>query len=105
MTEPEKYYQAIVQQIEGVKESKMFGAKCIKTPNGKAAAMYWKDGIVVKLTKKDENEILAMDGINIFTPMEKRPMNGWVQVPYSNKELWNDLIKKAVEYVKDLPSK
>jgi hypothetical protein len=36
----------------------------------------------------------------MFTPMEGRPMNGWVQLSYDYSAIWPDLAKKAMDYVR-----
>lgn len=49
MNEAEKLFHKLGEEIADVKPGKMFGAACLKTPNGKSGAMFWKDGIIVKL--------------------------------------------------------
>ena len=52
--------EKISKEIPGAKISKMFGADCIKAPNGKAVCMVWKDDMVFKLTGDDEKEAMKM---------------------------------------------
>ena len=102
MSNAEELYHAIVAQLPDAKPSKMFGALCAKTPNGKAAFMFWKEAMIFKLTGEDEKEALAYDGASVFTPMEGRPMNGWILLPYDYKDKWTYFAEKSVAFVKDL---
>ena len=95
-------YQKIIDEIPEAKASKMFGVPCIKAPNGKACSGFHGNFITVKLDKATERETLALDGVKVFTPMENRPMNGWLQVPIDYADRWNYLAKKAFDYVKTL---
>ncbi len=51
----------------------------MKTTNGKSAAMFWKDNIVVKLSEGPFKEALSLEGAKLFEPMEGKPMKEWVQ--------------------------
>lgn len=105
MTKAEELFSEIAKTIPDVKEGKMFGALCMKTPNGKSAAMFWKDNIVVKLQDDQMKSALALEGSKIFEPMEGRPMNGWVQIPYKHKDKWKTFAIISAEKVKLLPKK
>lgn len=100
MTEAEKLFHQISSTIDEITPGKMFGALCIKTPNKKAAAMYWKDFLVVKVNGEPWKEAMALDGTQLFDPMDGRPMKEWVQIPYSYNEKWDYFMRKAVEQVK-----
>jgi hypothetical protein len=102
MTESEKLFHQIAAELPDAKESKMFGALCIKAPNGKASAMFYKDEMVFKLAGDPLNEILSLDGARLFDPMGNRPMGGWVQLPFSYADRWFEIAKKAHEQVKEL---
>lgn len=54
--------------------------------------------MVFKLPEAELNEALALDGVQMFTPMDNRPMNGWVQVPYDYANRWQDWAEKAMEF-------
>jgi hypothetical protein len=69
MTKAEEYFNELTIQIPNVKPGKMFGALCMKTPNGKSSAMFWKDNIVVKLQGDLLTEALSLDGAQPFEPM------------------------------------
>jgi hypothetical protein len=98
----EELYQEIIAEIPEAKASKMFGVPCIKAPNGKACSGFHGKFITVKLAKNDQAEVLAWDGVRMFTPMENRPMNGWLEIPTHYSDKWTELAKKAFEYVKTL---
>ena len=83
----------------------MFGALCIKAPNGKASAMFYKDNMIFKLTDEPLTEILKLEGAKLFDPMGNRPMSGWVQLPYSYAHKWPEIAKISFEQVKELKGK
>jgi hypothetical protein len=76
MTKAEELFHTIASGIPNAKESKMFGALCIKAPNGKAGVMFWKEDMIFKLEENDLKKALGLKGAKIFTPMENRPMMG-----------------------------
>lgn len=102
MTKAEEYFDQLLNEIPDVKAGKMFGAFCMKTPNGKAAAMFWKDCMVVKLQGQAFKDAMELDGSQLFEPMEGRPMKEWVQIPFSYKNKWKKFVVISVEYVKTL---
>ncbi len=100
MTKAEELFHEIAANIPDAKEGKMFGALCFKAPNGKAAAMFWKEYMVFKLEADALTEVLALDGAKLFDPMGGRPMGGWVQLSYDYKKLWLKYAEKAMEKVR-----
>ena len=100
MSLAEDYFRQLTHEIPDVKEGKMFGALCMKTPNGKAAAMFWKDAIVVKLPGDAFREALSLDGSQLFEPMEGRPMKEWVQIPFEYRDLWKKFALTSAEIAK-----
>ena len=100
MTKAEEFFNELSKEISGVKPSKMFGAACMKTPNGKSAAMFWKDNIVVKLRDSDFEHALSLNGAKLFEPMEGRPMKEWVQIPFKYKNIWKDYVILSRDIVK-----
>jgi len=102
MTKAEALFHEIANGIPGVKEGKMFGSLCIKTPNGKSGAMFWKDCIVVKLNNDMLGEALALEGVTLFEPMEGRPMKEWAQIPFKHKEVWKKFAAVSVDAMRKL---
>lgn len=100
MTKAELFFTELTKEIPDVKPGKMFGALCMKTPNGKSAAMFWKDNIVVKLQGDSLKEALSLDGTNLFEPMEGKPMKEWVQIPFHYKDQWKKFALLSAESVK-----
>ncbi|MEP6512228.1 MAG: hypothetical protein ABJA79_00030 [Parafilimonas sp.] len=100
MTRAEELFHQIATEIPDAKEGKMFGALCIKAPNGKAAAMFWKDTIVVKIQSDNLSKTKNLDGSQLFEPMEGRPMKEWVQIPYKHKSKWKEFAQLSFEGVK-----
>jgi hypothetical protein len=105
MRKAELYFTKLTTEIPEVVPGKMFGALCMKTPNGKSAAMFWKDNIVVKLQGDLLNEAISLDGTKLFEPMEGRPMKEWVQIPFDYKDQWKKFALASSESVKTLKKK
>ncbi|KAA9340613.1 hypothetical protein [Adhaeribacter soli] len=102
MTSAEELFHQLATQIPDTAEGKMFGALCMKAPNGKAGVLFKKDNIAFKLEETELQETLSLDGAQIFSPADGRPMNGWVQLPYTYAEKWPELAQKAMDYVRTL---
>ncbi|MBA3828931.1 MAG: hypothetical protein H0X33_08340 [Taibaiella sp.] len=103
MTEAETLFHKIAADIPDAKEGKMFGALCIKAPNGKAGVMFWKEYIVIKLGGEEQEKALQLKNAKMFDPMGNgRAMNGWVQLGYEHKSKWETLSHTAMESVKKL---
>ena len=100
MTKSEEIYHKIAGEIPGTQEGKMFGALCIKAPNGKSGVMFWKDDMIFKLDGSDLKDALSLKGAKLFDPMGGRPMNGWVQVPNIHSGKWKKYAVIAMEVVK-----
>jgi hypothetical protein len=81
-----------------LRESKMFGAPCLKRENGKVVACSWKDGgLTVKLTDESVRKAaLALPGAGLFDPGMGREMKEWVLVPASQSSEWLRLVEQAV---------
>jgi hypothetical protein len=102
MTKFEELFYKIAEEIPETTVSKMFGALCIKAPNGKAGVMFWKDDMIFKPGPDHEAEAMALKGAKIFTPAEGRPMNGWIQVPNEHSKKWKKLAERSMDYVKSI---
>jgi hypothetical protein len=105
MTKAEEYFIELTNEIQDVRAGKMFGALCMKTPNGKAGAMFWKDSLIVKLTDQAFKEALSLDGSQLFEPIEGRLMKEWVQIPFDYKDKWKQFALISVTLVKDIKTK
>ena len=99
---PEEKYQEIITNIPDIKPGKMFGALCLKTPNGKAACMFYKDAMVFKLQGNMADEAQSLDGSHTFEPALGKKLNGWIQVPFDYAARWEEFARAAVEFVKTL---
>jgi len=102
MTKSEELYHEIAAAIPDAAEGKMFGALCIKAPNGKAAVMLYKEDMIFKLTGEAEQEAMKLKGAKIFSPMEGRPMTGWVQLSVQHVAKWKKYAGIAFDYVKTI---
>ena len=105
MSEAETYFTQLTNDIPNASPGKMFGALCMKMPNGKSAAMFWKDNIVVKLDGEALNEVLSLDGAKLFEPMEGKPMKDWVQIPFGYKDQWKTYAEISARSVEALEKK
>ena len=102
MTKSEELFHKIAADTPDAKEGVMFGAKCIKAPNGKAAAMLHNEDMIFKLTGDAEKEAMSLDGAKLFDPMGGRPMGGWVQLSYVYADRWPEFAQKSMDYVKTI---
>lgn len=102
MTKFEEQFHHIASEIQGAQEGKMFGALCIKAPNGKSGVMFWKDDMIFKLEGKELDEALALKGAKMFEPMDGRPMNGWAHIPNVHAAKWKKYAEKAMDFVKKI---
>jgi hypothetical protein len=103
LTEFESILQNISNEIPGAVLGRVFGAQCIKSSNGKACAIYWKDGLMFRLDKKSQQEALALEGATIGFHLyaTERPMKGWVWVPPEHFEKWKYFTLKALEFIEN----
>jgi hypothetical protein len=97
MTTAEALYHKIAADIPLATKGKMFGALCLKAPNGKAGVMFKYNKIILKLEGPAQYEALALPDAQIFTPMEGRPMNGWVQLGEEHAAHWARFAHMAME--------
>ena len=102
MDKEETLFHKIAAEIPNTTEGKMFGALCIKTPNGRSAVMYWKKTMVFKLNDGKEEAALKLKGVKIFEPSKGHKMGGWYQVPGSHSKHWKKFALESVEIVKKI---
>ncbi len=100
MSDEEKTYLEIGDDISDAHQSQMFGKPCFKI-NGKAFIAFFQNCMVFKLSGEAHAEALNLQGAQLFDPSgKKRPMKEWVQVPYAHKSKWTSYAQAAYEYVK-----
>lgn len=99
---PEETYNQIAEQTQGVTKGKMFGALCLKTPNGKAACLFKNDMMAFKLQGTMADEANSLDGTQTFEPAPGKFLNGWVQVPFEYANRWVEFTNASVNFVKAL---
>ena len=102
MSKAEALFHDIAAGIPDTTEGKMFGALCIKSANGKAGVMFWKEFMIFKLEGEDLLEALKLDGATLFDPAGGRPMKGWVQLSYDHKAKWKKFAEISMAMVKKL---
>ena len=79
MTNVEKLFHKIGNELVEVKKSKMLGALCIKTPYGKSGIIFWKVHMAFKLGDSLLMESLKLKGSKPVDPNGGRPMEGGVK--------------------------
>ncbi len=102
MTKSEELFHQIVNEVPDAIEGKMFGASCIKSINGKAVAILWRDNMLFKLDEKAQQVALKLNGSSIGSHLyaPDKPMKGWVSLPFKHSDKWVNFTKKAVAFVK-----
>jgi len=104
MTESEKLFHQIITEIPNCVQGKMFGAKCIKSNNGKTAAFFWKESMVFKLDDQSREEALKLKdtkvGSHLYAPEKK--MKGWISIPEEHSEKWAEFTEKALIQINTL---
>lgn len=106
MSPAETLFDSICEALSGkAARGKMFGAPCMKTPNGKAAFCLYKDMLVFKPDGDTLQEVLSWDRVSMFAPMGDRAMNGWIQMGMEWSEKWMEMAERAVDFVATLEAK
>lgn len=100
MSDAEIFFLELGKEFPDLRHSKMFGAPCLKTPEGKSAAMLWQESLVVKLKDDRLKEVLKLSGTRPFEPMEGKRMKEWVLIPFSHKNRWKEFLVHSSAYVK-----
>ena len=100
----EQLFEEIGNRIDDARMGKMFGCRCVKAPNGKAAILLWKDQLVVK-PPKELLESYLREGYGMFTPADGRAMNGWIVIPENKQAKWRHFAEEAFDFVRSLPAK
>lgn len=96
------YFNQLISEIPDAVPGKMFGANCAKMPNGKAGMMLKDDTLIIKMTPENAEK----NGFTAFTPMEGRPMGGWYEIPFEQKENWKKFAEiSCSEVAKLAPNK
>ncbi|UWX62053.1 hypothetical protein N0B40_07115 [Chryseobacterium oranimense] len=105
MTETEKHFAELAASIPEAQQGKMFGALCLKAPNGKAFLLSKNGNIAIKLSGEFLEEALALNGASIFEPSEGKKMNGWVQIPDEHQSRWKNFAESALAEVEKIGKK
>jgi TfoX/Sxy family transcriptional regulator of competence genes len=87
-------FRSLLPEAPGVTERPMFG-QLAGFVNGNMFLCLFGDRIAVKLPDDQAAELLKVKGAGPFTPMEGRPMRGYVVLP----ESWHKSPVKAEEWV------
>lgn len=99
----EQYFNTIreefCQQDSKIQTGKMMSSEAI-TYKGKVFAFFSrKKKMVFKLGKDFDPDKVGIE-ICVFNPFKKRaPLNGWFEVPFTEKEQWEPLTQKALSLI------
>ncbi len=99
MTRGEELFHKLGVELPDAAESKMFGAMCLKAPNGKAGVMFHSGDIVIKLSGETLAQALKLNDAKLFDPMGGRPMGGWVQLTEQHIAQWKHYAAIAMDEV------
>ena len=83
-----------------IKPGKMMSSEAI-TYDGKVFAFFSrKKKMVFKLGKDFQPDTVGRE-VAVFNPFKNRaPLNGWFEIPYTEKELWRPMATKALQLIK-----
>lgn len=100
----EIYFNEIRNQLclrdLNITSGKMMSSEAITYKNKVFAFFSRKKKMVFKLGKNFDPHTYGIE-IQVFNPFKKRgPLNGWFEVPFSEKEQWEPLAEKALKYLK-----
>lgn len=93
--------EELVSQNPDIAKGKMMSSEAITYQDKVFAFFSKKKKMVFKLGKAFDPDHVDMD-IQVFNPFKNRgPLNGWFEVPYSEKEQWRPLAKQALDTLKN----
>lgn len=103
MTEAEAYYEFIRDKLcqeDGVAIGKMMSSPAIKC-KGKVFTFFHQDQMTFKLGKDFEPEEEGIQGCTYLSPFKnKPPMRAWINVPYEEKDQWENLARRALDKIR-----
>ncbi|MTI38827.1 hypothetical protein [Fulvivirga lutimaris] len=83
-----------------IKEGKMMSSEAI-TYDGKVFAFFSRKQKMVFKLGKDFDPDKAGKDIAVFNPFTNRPpLNGWFEIPFTEKELWTTMTENALQKLK-----
>ena len=87
---------------EHVQAGKMMSSEAITYKDKVFAFLSRKKRMIFKLGSDFNPDEFGME-INMFSPFtSKKPMKGWYEVPYTEKEQWEPLTEKAFNMISQL---
>jgi hypothetical protein len=98
-------YTAVGQSLasHGVKLSSMFGMDCLKI-NRKPLAVIDGDDMVFRLSDSDCETLLdsVADAQPWRTKDTNKPMKGWILIPFSQADTWDEWAERALNFTQSL---
>ncbi|MEQ9306471.1 MAG: hypothetical protein RJQ14_21340 [Marinoscillum sp.] len=96
----EKIRSQYCQEHSGVTVGKMMSSDAMLYNNNVFAFFSRKNKMVFKLGKSFDPVEQSFE-VNVFNPFKKRgPLNGWFEVPITEKDQWWTLTETALELIK-----
>jgi len=100
MTEAQAMFEYLVDRFSkknGVAPGKMMTAPALKT-KGKVFAFFHEESMTFKLGKDFDPNAYGLQSWSYLSPFKnKPPMKAWFAVPYTQKEVWEELCTLALE--------
>ncbi|NRB47522.1 MAG: hypothetical protein HRU41_07600 [Saprospiraceae bacterium] len=100
MTEAEAYYEFIRDKLcqeDEVAIGKMMSSPAVKY-KGKVFTFFHQEKMTFKLGKDFEPEAEGLQGCTYLSPFKhKPPMRAWVNVPFAEKDRWENLARLALD--------
>jgi len=103
MTEAKLMFESLVDKFSkktGVAQGKMMTAPALKT-KGKVFAFFHEEKMTFKLGTGFDPDAFGLKQWDYLSPFKnKPPMKAWFAVPYTQKEVWEELCGLALESIK-----
>jgi hypothetical protein len=102
MTEAQAMFEFLLDKfskLDGVAPGKMMTAPAIKS-KGKVFAFFYEEEMTFKLGKDFEPDAFGLENWSYLSPFKnKPPMTAWFAVPFSQKEVWEELTQMALSKI------
>lgn len=104
MEESEILFKTIIDKLvekhAEVSQGKMMSSPGIKYGN-KVFAFYYNDQMVFRLGKDFDPNAEGISKFSYLSPFKnKPPMKGWIEVPFTDHQKWQDLAELALKKMK-----
>lgn len=102
MSEEEKRFLEIGNEIDKAIKGQLFGKSCFKMGK-KAFICFFQNCMVFKLNQPHHEAAMKLSNSVLFDPSGKnRPMKEWVQLSFEHQEVWKEFSEHAKAYILSL---